>query len=129
MPRDGSRLNRHPRERAVLWRPVCQAGRINLPPSPRRPPAYRPEPPGPWRFAMRRLSAIVTLVLLPTGAAGADPAPDVKETVNRGLAFLAKDNLAWKAKRQCAECHHAPFTIWALNEGKKRGYRVDEKVL
>jgi Squalene-hopene cyclase C-terminal domain len=78
---------------------------------------------------MRRLSAIVALVLLPTGAAGADPAPDVKETVNRGLAFLAKDNLAWKEKRQCAECHHAPFTIWALNEGKERGYRVDEKAL
>jgi Squalene-hopene cyclase C-terminal domain len=78
---------------------------------------------------MRRLSAIVTLILLPLGAAAADPAPDVKETINRGLTFLAKDNLAWKEKRQCAECHHAPFTIWALNEGKKRGYAVEEKAL
>src|SRR5262249_48264106 len=55
--------------------------------------------------------------------------PDVKETINRGLAFLAKDNLAWREKRQCAECHHAPFTIWALNEGKKQGYAIDEKAL
>jgi squalene-hopene/tetraprenyl-beta-curcumene cyclase len=78
---------------------------------------------------MRRLSAVVTLIVLPIGAAAADPAPDVKETINRGLAFLAKDNLAWKEKRQCAECHHAPFTIWALNEGKREGYGVDEKVL
>ena len=70
---------------------------------------------------MRRLSAIVLLILLPMGAAAADPVPNVKETINRGLAFLAKDNLAWKEKRQCAECHHAPFTIWALNEGKKQG--------
>jgi hypothetical protein len=77
---------------------------------------------------MRRLSALVTLIVLPTGAA-AGPAPNVKETINRGLTFLAKDNLAWREKRRCAECHHAPFTIWALNEGKKRGHAVDEKAL
>ena len=78
---------------------------------------------------MRRLSTVVTLILLPAGLAAADPTPDVKETISRGLTFLAKDNLAWKEKRQCAECHHAPFTIWALSEGKKRGHAVDEKAL
>ena len=52
-----------------------------------------------------------------------------QRTINRGLTFLAKDNLAWKEKRKCAECHHAPFTIWALSEGKKQGYAVDEKAL
>jgi squalene-hopene/tetraprenyl-beta-curcumene cyclase len=76
---------------------------------------------------MCRLSAIVIVTLLPAGAAAADT--DVKESIGRGLTFLAKDNLAWKEKRQCAECHHAPFTIWALSEGKKRGYAVDEKAL
>src|SRR5262249_23076510 len=65
-------------------------------------------------------------VVLPVSAA-ADP--NVKDTINRGLTFLAKDNLAWKEKRQCVECHHAPFTIWALNEGKKQGFTVDEKAL
>ncbi len=78
---------------------------------------------------MRRLSAIATLFLLPAGAAAAGAASDLKEVIGRGLTFLAKDNLAWKEKRQCAECHHAPFTIWALSEGKKRGYAVDEKAL
>jgi squalene-hopene/tetraprenyl-beta-curcumene cyclase len=63
------------------------------------------------------------------GAAAADAVPNVKETINRGLTFLARDNLAWKEKRKCAECHHAPFTLWALNEGKKHGYAVDEKAL
>jgi hypothetical protein len=77
---------------------------------------------------MRRLSATAILVVLPAVAA-ADPSPNVKETISRGLTFLAKDNLTWKEKRQCAECHHAPFTIWALSEGKKRGYAVDEKAL
>src|SRR6266446_7044399 len=78
---------------------------------------------------MSRLTAIVTLLLLPMCAAAAGPVPNVKETINRGLTFLAKDNLAWKEKRKCAECHHAPFTIWVLNEGKKQGYAVDEKAL
>src|SRR5437667_179047 len=78
---------------------------------------------------MRRLSAVVTLIVLPTGAAAAAPVPGVKGAINRGLTSLAKDNLAWKQKRQWAECHHTPFTIWALNEGKKQGYTVDEKAL
>jgi squalene-hopene/tetraprenyl-beta-curcumene cyclase len=78
---------------------------------------------------MRRLSALVCLVVLPIGAAAADPAPSVKETINRGLAFLTKDSLAFRETKKCAECHHAPFTIWALNEGKRRGYTVDEKAL
>src|SRR5205814_5911885 len=78
---------------------------------------------------MRRLSSIVTLICLPMGAAAADPVPNVKEAINRGLTFLAQDSLAWKEKRQCYECHHAPFTIWALNEGKKHGYAVDDDVL
>src|SRR5262245_34795096 len=78
---------------------------------------------------MRRLSAFVVLAILPLGAAADDPTPSVKETINRGLDFLAKDNAAWRKTKQCAECHHAPFTIWALSEGKKQGYAVDEQEL
>jgi hypothetical protein len=78
---------------------------------------------------MRRLSALGILVILPIGSAASDPAPGVKETINRGLAFLAKDTVAWRKTKQCAECHHAPFAIWALSEGKKQGYTVDEKEL
>jgi hypothetical protein len=75
------------------------------------------------------LFAILILVVLPFGARAGEPAPNIKRMIERGLTFLAKDNLAWKEKRKCAECHHAPFTIWALNEGKKQGYAVDEKAL
>jgi squalene-hopene/tetraprenyl-beta-curcumene cyclase len=78
---------------------------------------------------MRRLATLAALVVLPMAAAAGDPAPNVKETINRGLAFLAKDSLAFRETKKCAECHHAPFTIWALNEGKRRGYAVDEKTL
>lgn len=78
---------------------------------------------------MRRPSALVALVVLPICIAANDPTPNVKETTNRGLDFLAKDNLEWRKTKQCTECHHAPFTIWALNEGKKQGYAVDETAL
>jgi squalene-hopene/tetraprenyl-beta-curcumene cyclase len=78
---------------------------------------------------MRCLTTLAALAVLPMGAAAGDPAPNFKETIDRGLAFLAKDSLAFRETKKCAECHHAPFTIWALNEGKKRGYVVDEKTL
>ena len=78
---------------------------------------------------MRCSIAILTLAILTVDARASDPDVDVKATINRGLSFLAKDSLAWKQSKQCYECHHAPFTIWALNEGKKQGYAVDEDVL
>jgi hypothetical protein len=76
-----------------------------------------------------RLVSIFTLMFLVADARAQDPDTDVKSAIQRGLAFLAKDNLAWRQSKQCYECHHAPFTIWALNEGKRQGYVVDEKVL
>ena len=78
---------------------------------------------------MRYLVAVLALVILRVDVRAQEPEEDVRGVINRGLAFLAKDSLAWRETKQCYECHHAPFTIWALNEGKKRGYAVDEKVL
>src|SRR5262245_54324771 len=78
------------------------------------------------RRAVRCSIAIVALAILMADARAQDRDVDVKATINRGLSFLAKDSVAWKQSRKCYECHHAPFTIWALNEGKKHGYVVDE---
>ena len=78
---------------------------------------------------MRCLVAIFTLVLLSVEARADEPDADVRSVIDRGLTFLAKDNLAWKESKKCYECHHAPFTIWALNEAKNRGYPIDDKVL
>jgi squalene-hopene/tetraprenyl-beta-curcumene cyclase len=72
---------------------------------------------------------MILALILRVDARASDPDADVKATINRGLNFLAKDSLAWKESKKCYECHHAPFTIWALNEGKNQGYAVDEKVL
>ena len=78
---------------------------------------------------MRCSIAILVLANLTVEVRADDPDVDVKATINLGLSFLAKDSMAWKESKKCYECHHAPFTIWALNEGKKHGYAVDENVL
>lgn len=55
--------------------------------------------------------------------------PSLGATIDRGLAFLVKDALAWKAEHNCASCHHAALVVWSMREAKQRGITVDEKVL
>ena len=62
-------------------------------------------------------------------AVAGEPSTESRATVDRSLAFLAKEALAWKEQRKCASCHHAPMGIWSLNEAKKRGYTIDEKAV
>jgi hypothetical protein len=54
---------------------------------------------------------------------------DARAAVDRGLAFLAADALAWKSEHNCASCHHAALVAWSLREAKQRGHAVDEAVL
>jgi hypothetical protein len=80
---------------------------------------------------MRSTVAIVVAIL--SGAASAQelrhkPA-DVDATIDRGLAFLVKDALAWKSEHNCVSCHHAALVIWSMREAKQRGHAVDEPVL
>src|SRR5215831_4574798 len=80
------------------------------------------------------MRSVVTLVaVLVAGTASAQeprakPA-DVNATIDRGLAFLAKDALAWKKEYSCVSCHHASLVVWAMREAKLRGHAVDEPVL
>lgn len=78
---------------------------------------------------MRCFLAILVMMIFAAGARADDADVNLKAAINRGLSFLAKDSTEWRKSKKCFECHHAPFTIWALNEGKKRGYAVDEDVL
>jgi hypothetical protein len=54
---------------------------------------------------------------------------DVHRAIDRGLAFLAKDAVAWRDEHHCASCHHASLVVWAMREAKFRGHAVDEPVL
>lgn len=80
---------------------------------------------------MRSVVAIAFVIL--SGAAKGQDLPaksaDVSTTIDRGLAFLAKDALAWKDTHNCVSCHHAGLVIWSLREAKLRGHAVDEPVL
>jgi squalene-hopene/tetraprenyl-beta-curcumene cyclase len=53
----------------------------------------------------------------------------IDATIHRGLAFLAKDAVAWKKKHNCTSCHHAALVIWSMYEAKERGHPVNEPLL
>src|SRR5262245_56933826 len=55
--------------------------------------------------------------------------PDVAGAIDRGLAFLARDALAWKSKHNCVSCHHASLVIWAMRVARQRVHAVEEPVL
>jgi hypothetical protein len=81
-------------------------------------------------FDLRSLLALLVAVLV--GQASAQeppPRPEVVGTIDRGLAFLARDAAAWKSKHNCVSCHHAALVIWAMREAKQRGSAVDEPFL
>lgn len=75
---------------------------------------------------MRSLFVIFVIALSSVASA---QEPTVGTAIDRGLAFLAKDALAWKKEYNCASCHHAAQVAWAMREAKQRGYAVDEPVL
>jgi hypothetical protein len=53
----------------------------------------------------------------------------IHRAVEGSLGFLEKEGVAWIKQQQCASCHHIPVMVWALNEARNRGYRIDEKAL
>lgn len=78
---------------------------------------------------MSRLAATLLLLVGINNARSADPATDATRAIDQGLKYLAAEGLEWKSIRKCASCHHAPMTIWALNEAKKHGYRIDDNAV
>jgi len=77
---------------------------------------------------------IAALILLARSSAAiadeppAQPSP-LGTTIERGVAYLAKDAVVWRNERKCVSCHHAGLVVWALREAKGRGQVVDEPVL
>jgi hypothetical protein len=80
---------------------------------------------------VRTIVALI-LILLPAAASAADPPDDPSEVnaaIDRGLAFLAKDAIAWKEEHNCVSCHHAALVVWSMREARFHGHSVDEPVL
>ena len=78
---------------------------------------------------MRTLAALTACILLIGASAQADEPTDVDAAIDRGLAFLAKDAVAWKEKHNCVSCHHAALIVWSMREAKQQGWTVDEPLL
>ena len=81
---------------------------------------------------MRLIAAAFVMFVVIETASAQDAEPklaDSSAAIDRGLAFLAKDAVAWKNEYKCVSCHHAGLVIWSLREAKLRGHTVDEQVL
>ncbi len=80
---------------------------------------------------MRSVFFIVAVFVLDNASAQEVPpqTSELRTAIDRGLAFLVKDALAWKNEHNCASCHHASLMVWAMREAKRRGHVVDEPVL
>ena len=81
---------------------------------------------------MRSYAVILVVMLSGAVAAAEDIGRDSRGTsaaIDRGVAFLVKDALAWKQEHNCVSCHHASLVIWSLREAKGRGHTIDEPVL
>jgi hypothetical protein len=79
-----------------------------------------------------RLWLVIVMLSFSATASAEDPLPkssDVSTSINRGLAFLAKDAMAWKQEHNCVSCHHAALVVWSMREAKLRGHSIDEPVL
>lgn len=73
----------------------------------------------------------LNLILLASllGADPPTPPETVYATVDKSLAFLEDEGLAWKQDRKCASCHHVLLMIWSFNEARRAGYTVNADVL
>ena len=75
----------------------------------------------------------LTLIALALNIDAGNPIPPtpekVRATVEKGLAFLEKDGIAWSEKHKCASCHHVSLMLWNQQEARKRGLKIDEKAM
>lgn len=79
---------------------------------------------------MRRMILLCLVFISGTALADDKPVPaDTDTAIARGLAFLAKDALKWKADHNCVSCHHAALVAWSMQEAKLKGHAVNEAVM
>ncbi|MCE9603939.1 MAG: hypothetical protein K8U03_03455 [Planctomycetia bacterium] len=55
-------------------------------------------------------------------------ASQIRESVEKSLAFLEKGGLEWEMTK-CVSCHHGPWMMWSGYEAKRRGFTVNDESL
>jgi hypothetical protein len=80
---------------------------------------------------MRFIPAVALAVLAGTASAGEPPAGPAQSdaTVDRAIAYLAKEAVDWRETRKCVSCHHASLVVRAMREAKQHGFAVDDSLL
>jgi N-acyl-D-amino-acid deacylase len=53
----------------------------------------------------------------------------INSAIDRGLKRLAQAAENYPQNRQCFSCHHQSLPLMALNAAKRRGFKVDDKVI
>ena len=67
-------------------------------------------------------AAVDAPVALPSAA-------QVRQSVERSLVFSEKGAIEWRERWGCASCHHVAMSIWARNEAKSHGFKIDDQAL
>ncbi len=49
----------------------------------------------------------------------------LREVIEDGLGFLAREGEEWMAEKSCNSCHHVPELLWSHGEARRRGFAVD----
>jgi hypothetical protein len=78
-----------------------------------------------YTFLLLFAAAVPSAELAPAPRPAEVSVAEVRAAIERSLPFLAKSSAAWRSERKCVTCHQVPFAIWALTEGKARGFAVD----
>ncbi len=81
-----------------------------------------------WMAIASRAWWFLAVAMMSSIALSADDAEDkaqARRSIERGLAFIASDAVAWRTKYKCVSCHHAGLAIWAMHESHDRGLTVD----
>jgi hypothetical protein len=67
----------------------------------------------------------------PSGTTGATAGerPEVRQSAQHGLDFLAADTVRWQADHQCYGCHVQAVTLKAMAVGKHHQYNVSQDAL
>lgn len=83
-----------------------------------------------------RLASLVLVLAIPSVSIRADdtPAtktddPAVRRAVEKSLAYLEKEGLAWWERRKCNGCHHGGSLLLTHQEARQRGFAVDAQKL
>jgi hypothetical protein len=78
------------------------------------------------------LSVSLAVLLTTAGAdpAAAPPTPEqVRRSVERSLAVLEKDGVAWMKEKKCASCHAVPLTLWSHHEARRHGFAIPQTAI